>query len=135
MKHLIVVVGPTAVGKTAVTVQLARHFGGEVLSADARQFYREMSIGTAKPTAEEQGGVPHHFVDCRSIHDAYNVAQFEADALARLDDLYRTQDVALLTGGSGLYVRAVTRGLDPVPPTAPAVRAVLDAQLNREGLA
>ncbi|SDL03832.1 tRNA dimethylallyltransferase [Catalinimonas alkaloidigena] len=134
-QHLIVVVGPTAVGKTALSVQLAQHFGCEILSADARQFYREMAIGTAKPTPEEQSGVPHHFVDSLSIQDAYSVGAFEREALATLAHLYQRYPVALMTGGSGLYVRAVTEGLDEVPPAAPQLREQLTDRWQQEGLA
>ena len=135
MNHLIVVVGPTAVGKTELSVRLARHFGAEILSADARQLYREMTVGTARPTPAEQGGVPHHFIASHAVDEGYSVGQYETDALARLGQLYQRHPVALLTGGAGLYVRAVVRGLDPLPPAAPACRAALEQRLAREGLA
>ena len=131
---LLVVAGPTAVGKTAFCVRLAQHFGTEIVSADSRQFFREMSIGTAKPTAAEMDGVPHHFVDSQSVEAEYSAGRFAADALATLDELSRTHPVVILTGGSGLYVQAVTDGLDELPGVLPEVRAQLQAELAAHGL-
>ncbi|MBC3542159.1 tRNA (adenosine(37)-N6)-dimethylallyltransferase MiaA [Rufibacter sediminis] len=133
-RFLIVVVGPTAVGKTDFCVQLARHFQTEILSMDSRQFFREMSIGTAKPSAEEQGGVVHHFIDSHSILEEYNAGQFEADALQLLQGLFKEHQVVLATGGSGLYVRALTDGLDEMPEILPGVRENLMERLATEGL-
>ena len=134
MKHLIVVVGPTAVGKTALSVQLAKNFGTEVLSADSRQFYREMEIGTAKPTPDEMDGVPHHFVDCRSIHEPYDVGQFEKEALEKLEQLYQHLDLVIMTGGSGLFVDAVCRGFDELPKPGSEVRAAVTELYEQQGL-
>ncbi|WP_242917065.1 tRNA (adenosine(37)-N6)-dimethylallyltransferase MiaA [Pontibacter liquoris] len=134
-KHLIVVVGPTAVGKTALCVQLARHYHTEIISADSRQFYREMLIGTAKPTPEEQQGIRHHFVDSHSIAQEYSAGMYEQDVLALLQQLFTRHDVVILTGGSGLYVQAVLEGMDDMPDAAPEVRQKLTALLAEQGLA
>ena len=129
-----VVVGPTAVGKTDFCVQLARDFSTEIISMDSRQFFRELSIGTAKPTKEEQGGVPHHFIDSHSILEEYNAGAFEADAKKLLQTLFLSHQVVLATGGSGLYVRALCEGLDEMPDTLPGIREELTRRLEHEGL-
>ena len=131
---LVVVAGPTAVGKTALCVQLAQHFHTDVVSADSRQFFREMSIGTAKPTPPEMQGVPHHFVDSHSITDDYSAGRYETDCLALLDELFRQHRVVILTGGSGLYLQAVTDGLDELPTTDAAIRAQIQWELATYGL-
>ena len=131
---LLVVAGPTAVGKTDLCVQLAQHLGTEIVSADSRQFFREMSIGTAKPTPAEMQGVPHHFIDSHSVADEYSAGRFAADALALLDELFRKYSLVVLTGGSGLYVQAVTDGLDELPGVLPEVRAQLQEELTAHGL-
>lgn len=120
-KYLIVIGGPTAVGKTAFAIQAALHFRTEILSADSRQFFREMRIGTAKPTPVELAAVLHHFINSLSIHDAYSVGDFERDALQCLSGLFETRDVAVMCGGSGLYVKAVCEGLDAFPPVQPHI--------------
>jgi len=114
-KKLIVIVGPTAIGKTSLSVSLAKHFNCEILSADSRQFYKEMEVGTAKPTPSEMDGVPHHFVNNLSIHENYTAGQFEIDAIKKLNQLYQKDDYAILVGGSGLFVNAVCFGLDDIP--------------------
>lgn len=133
-KHLIVVVGPTAVGKTDLCVQLAKQLGTEIISADSRQFFREMHIGTAKPTAAEQQGVRHHFVDSHSITEEYSAGAFEQDVLALLEKLFQEHDTVIMTGGSGLYVRAVLEGMDEMPETDPQVRAQLVQKYEQYGL-
>jgi tRNA dimethylallyltransferase len=133
-KLLIAVVGPTAIGKTALAIELAKHFGSEILSADSRQFYREMSVGTAVPSKAELEMARHHFVQHRSIFDRYSVGDFERDALARLNELYKENNIAVLAGGSGLYVDAVCRGLDDFPPVSMKIRAMLKQRLEQEGL-
>ena len=133
-KILIVICGPTAVGKTAVTLQLAHHFKSEILSADSRQFYRELVIGSAMPTHEEQASVPHHFIGQLSIHDAYNISVYENEALQRLEELYLHHDLLFLTGGSGLYIDAVCRGIDVLPDTDPEVRTTLKQTLQTDGI-
>ncbi|MCE7996747.1 MAG: tRNA (adenosine(37)-N6)-dimethylallyltransferase MiaA [Roseivirga sp.] len=134
MKYLIVVVGPTAVGKTALSIELAKYFETEVLSADSRQFYKEMEIGTAKPTAQEMNGVPHHFVNSRSIHEPYDVRQFEEEALDCLDEIYKRLDIAIMAGGSGLFVDAVCRGFDELPKPGPEVRTAVKELYEHEGI-
>lgn len=131
-KYLIVIGGPTASGKTRTAIAVARHFGTEILSADSRQFYREMNIGTAKPTPEELSQVPHHFIDHLSIHDNYDVARYETEALSLLRRLFDKKDLAVLAGGSGLFIRAVCEGLDPMPSVPDAVRAQVE-ELYLEG--
>ncbi len=133
-KYLVVVVGPTAVGKTDLCVQLAKKYEAEIISADSRQFYREMTIGTAKPSEEEQQGVPHHFVNSHSISEEYNAGAFEQDVLALLPKLFAHQDVVIMTGGSGLYVRAVCEGMDEMPETDTALREALIRQYEEQGL-
>ncbi|MBT9395639.1 tRNA (adenosine(37)-N6)-dimethylallyltransferase MiaA [Hymenobacter sp. NST-14] len=134
MNILLVITGPTAVGKTALCVQLARQLSTEIVSADSRQFFRELTIGTAKPTPEEMQGVPHHFINSHSITEEYNAGRFEQDALAVLDDLFRRHPVVILTGGSGLYLQAVTEGLDALPAVDPAVRRQIQVELEAAGL-
>ncbi|MBC6989471.1 tRNA (adenosine(37)-N6)-dimethylallyltransferase MiaA [Hymenobacter sp. BT491] len=131
---LLVVAGPTAVGKTALCVRLAHHFQTEVVSADSRQFFCELSIGTAKPTAAEMEGVPHHFIDSHSITEEYNAGRFETDCLQLLQELFQRHEVVILTGGSGLYLQAVTEGFDELPAANPAIRAALHQELAEKGL-
>ena len=114
---LIAVVGPTASGKTALAIALAKKFGGEIVSADSRQIYRGMDIGTAKPTAAERRAVPHHLIDIRDPDEDYTVADYQRDAIAAIDDIIARGKVPLLVGGTGLYVRAVVENLD-IPKTA-----------------
>eukprot|EP01136_Pigoraptor_vietnamica_P026800 Opistho-1_new@82251 len=114
-KTLIIIVGPTAVGKTDLCVKLAKLLDTEVVSADSRQFYRELAIGTAKPTEEEMDGVPHHFVNSHSIHDYYSVGDFERDCLKVLEEIFTRKDTAILTGGSGMFIKMITDGIDEMP--------------------
>ncbi|RVU24673.1 tRNA (adenosine(37)-N6)-dimethylallyltransferase MiaA [Sandaracinomonas limnophila] len=131
---LIVVAGPTAVGKTAYCVELAKKYGTEIISADSRQFYKELSIGTAKPSKEEQGGVVHHFIDSHSIHEYFSPGDFEREALKVLDKLFQTHEVVIATGGSGLYLKALTDGLDEMPEVDLALRQTLNERLDLEGI-
>lgn len=117
-----------------MAARLARHFGTVVLSADSRQFYREMSIGTAKPTPEEMQGAPHYFIDSLSIFDEYTAGDFERDALALLDQLYRTHDVVVLAGGSGLFIRALCEGFDRFPDVPQDVRQKIEGLYRENGL-
>lgn len=119
---LLVVAGPTAVGKTAFTIELAKKFGTCILSADSRQFYKEMKIGTAAPSEEEMAAVPHYFVGHLSIFDYYNVYKYEQDVLSLLPELFRKNDVVLMTGGSGLYLDAACHGIDELPDPDPQIR-------------
>ena len=133
-KFLITVLGPTAIGKTKLGIQLAEHFETEVLSADSRQFYREMRIGTAVPSDEELARVRHHFIQDRSVLEDYNVGSFEQDAIELLEDKFRTRKVMVMVGGSGLYVDAVLNGLDEFPEVDASVRKKLVELLDEKGL-
>lgn len=133
-KKLIIIAGPTAVGKTDLCVKLAQLLDTEVVSADSRQFYRELAIGTAKPTPEEMQGVIHHFVDSHSIHDYYSVGDYEKDCLAVLEEIFSRKDVAILTGGSGMFIKIVTDGIDEMPEADLALRTSLMNRLETEGL-
>ena len=135
MPTVVVVAGPTAVGKTDFCVRLAQYFNTEILSADSRQFYKELSIGTAKPTEAERQGIIHHFIDSHSISESYSAGAFERDALACLDTLFQKKDIVIVTGGSGLYIKALCEGLDDLPDTPPELRAELMQRLQDEGLA
>jgi tRNA dimethylallyltransferase len=131
---LIIIAGPTAVGKTELCLRLAKELNTEIISADSRQFYREMNIGTAKPSPEELATVKHYFINSHSIAAEYSCGAFEADALALLQQLFREKQVVILTGGSGLYIQALAEGLDEMPETEPAVRQQLMAELAESGL-
>ncbi|TGD79579.1 tRNA (adenosine(37)-N6)-dimethylallyltransferase MiaA [Hymenobacter wooponensis] len=132
---LLVVSGPTAVGKTDLCVRLAQALGTEIVSADSRQFFQELTIGTAKPSPEEMQGIPHHFINSHSIQEEYNAGRYEQDALALLQKLFQKFPVVILTGGSGLYLQAVTEGFDEMPKALPQVREQLHQELAEGGLA
>ncbi|MFV0248864.1 MAG: tRNA (adenosine(37)-N6)-dimethylallyltransferase MiaA [Tenacibaculum sp.] len=131
---VIAIVGVTAIGKTTLSIELAKHFGSEILSFDSRQFYKELCIGTAVPNKSELAAVPHHFIQNISIFDNYNVGQFELDALVRLNILFKKKPVQIMVGGSGLYLDAVLKGLDSFPRVDPLIRAQLNAQFKSEGI-
>ncbi len=133
-KTLIIIVGPTAVGKTYLCVKLAKLLDTEVVSADSRQFYRELAIGTAKPTIEEMDGIKHHFVDSHSIQNYYSVGDFERDCLAVLEEIFQRKDVVILTGGSGMFIKMITDGIDEMPEADLALRQILAKRLESEGL-
>lgn len=133
-KVLLAVVGPTAIGKTALGIQLAKHFDTEILSADSRQFFKEMEIGTAVPTQEELAQVPHHFIQHKNIFEPYSVGDFEKEAMALLEGLFHQKDKVVMVGGSGLYVDAVVNGLDEFPEVDPGIRAELNQELEKNGL-
>jgi tRNA dimethylallyltransferase len=135
MKQLVAVVGPTAVGKTALAIRLAQQLASEVVSADSRQFFWEMSIGTAKPSPAELAAVPHHFVGHCSVVQSYNAGQYEGDASACLTGLFATHPRVVLVGGSGLYVSALCEGIDAMPTIPAAIRQRLNDRLATEGLA
>lgn len=132
--YLILVVGPTAVGKTDLCLNLAKKFKTEILSCDSRQFYKEMNLGTAKPTTEELGQVTHHFINNLSIDDEYDVRKFEQEALVLLEDLFSTHQVVIMTGGSGLFADAVVNGLDEIPEVDPAIRLGIIQEYEQKGL-
>ena len=131
---LICVVGPTAIGKTALGIKIAKHFSTEIISADSRQFFREMTLGTAVPSAEELATVRHHFIQSHSVFEPYSVGAFERDALGRLKELFKKNDVVVLVGGSGLYVDAVVKGLDNFPTVSKEIRIQLMAAFEKHGL-
>ncbi|WGK64882.1 tRNA (adenosine(37)-N6)-dimethylallyltransferase MiaA [Croceiramulus getboli] len=133
-KYLITVVGPTAIGKTALAIQLAQHFQTEIISADSRQFFKEMRIGTAVPSQDELKAAPHHFIQHKSIHEAYTVGQFEKEALELLDRLFQRHQVLILVGGSGLYVDAVLNGLNHFPKVPATVREEVRRLYKEKGL-
>ncbi|MFO7673289.1 MAG: tRNA (adenosine(37)-N6)-dimethylallyltransferase MiaA [Lutibacter sp.] len=132
--YLITVIGATAIGKTALSIQLAQYFNTEIISCDSRQFFREMSIGTAVPSAEELSAAPHHFIQNKSIFDNYSVGQFEKDALKKLDELFSKNNIVVMVGGSGLYTNAVLEGFDDFPEVDPEIRKKLNKQIENGGL-
>lgn len=134
MPHLITIIGPTAIGKTALSLQLARHFDCEIVSCDSRQFFREMTIGTAVPEPEELALVNHHFIHNKSIFDDYSVGDFEKDALAALQNLFTKRHVAVMVGGSGLYVDAVLKGFDTFPDVPSELREQVRKGYEVDGL-
>ncbi len=133
-KYLVCVLGPTASGKTALAIQLAQHFSTHIISADSRQLYKGLDIGTAKATPEERAQAPHHFIDTLEITEEYNAGQFERDALALLDELYKIHNVVVLAGGTGLYVQALLYGLDEFPATPDEVRQQVRDDYAEKGL-
>jgi tRNA dimethylallyltransferase len=133
-KTLISIIGPTAIGKTSISIKLAQHFNTEIISADSRQFYKEMHIGTAAPTPLELAAAQHHFIHHKSVKDHYSVGAFEKDAINTLDKLFLSHDVVIMVGGSGLYIDAVTKGLDYFPEVDKTIREQLNLKLQTQGL-
>ncbi len=132
---LISIVGPTAVGKTALAIELAKELSTEIISADSRQFYRELNIGTAKPSKTELSEIRHHFINNLSIEEDYNASDFENEVLLFLKDFFRTKDIVLLCGGSGMYIDAVINGFDQgVPTSDDFIRKELNQKLETEGI-
>ena len=129
-KTLISIVGPTAIGKTRLAIELAKELNCEIISCDSRQFYKEMTIGTAVPSADELKEVKHQFIQNISIHDSYSVGDFERDGLAFLSEYFQTKDVCIMVGGSGLYEKAITVGFDEFPDVDPAIRQQLNLELE-----
>lgn len=134
-RHLVVVGGPTASGKTAFSIEIAQRFQTAILSADSRQFYREMNIGTAKPVAAELAAAPHHFINSLSVEDDYSVGNFERDATALLGQLFGQHQVVVVAGGSGLFINALCNGLDAFPEVSPEIRHYIAEQEKKHGLA
>jgi tRNA dimethylallyltransferase len=134
VKLLVAIVGPTAVGKTAFSIQLAQHFNTAIISADSRQIFKELTIGTAKPNSEELLAVPHYFINHVSIKENYNAGQYEAEALQVAEKLFQQKDIVILCGGSGLYVNALCNGFDEVPKGNEAIRNKLNNIFNSEGI-
>jgi tRNA dimethylallyltransferase len=133
-KKLLVLAGPTGVGKTGTAIKLARHLGSPIVNCDSRQLYREISIGTAKPDDSELEQAEHHLINTLSIHRAYTAADFEKDALEKLEELYRKTELVILCGGSGLFIKAVCEGLDVKSPANTALREELQRELEQEGI-
>jgi len=132
---LVVITGPTAVGKTALCVQIAKHFNTEIISCDSRQFYKELAIGTAKPSVKEMDGVKHHFIDSHSINVDFNVNDFEKEALTILEELFKTHQFVILTGGSGLYIDILCDGFDEeVPGSDKAIRLEIEQLYSKYGI-
>lgn len=133
-KTLIIIAGPTAVGKTALSIQLAKVYACPVISADSRQFYKEMNIGTAKPTSEEMQDVKHYFIDNISIHDTYNAGQYEREAIECIEQLFKEHEILILVGGSGLYINAILNGVDEFEVIPQEIREQLIKNYNEKGL-
>ncbi|MCL9807567.1 tRNA (adenosine(37)-N6)-dimethylallyltransferase MiaA [Flavobacterium amniphilum] len=134
MNYLITIIGPTAIGKTALSIKLAQHFGCDIISCDSRQFFKEMYIGTAVPNQEELSQANHHFIQNISIFENYTVGDFEVDALNKLDTLFKKNTVQIMVGGSGLYVDAVLKGFDEFPEIEPSVREYINLKFENEGI-
>ena len=135
MKKIVIsVIGPTAIGKTKLAIALANYYNTEIISADSRQFFKEMKIGTAVPSDDELKSAPHHFIQHKSIFESYSVGDFERDALKCLNQLFEEKEVVILVGGSGLYVDAIVKGLDKFPEIAPEIRISLNRKLEEEGI-
>jgi tRNA dimethylallyltransferase len=132
--YLITIIGPTAIGKTALSIQLAQHFGCDILSCDSRQFYKETTIGTAVPSKEELAAAKHHFIQNKSIFDNYSVGDFERDAIEKLEGLFQENNVQIMVGGSGLYVNAVLNGFDDFPEIDESIRTQLNTNFEEKGL-
>ncbi|MDM1549179.1 tRNA (adenosine(37)-N6)-dimethylallyltransferase MiaA [Empedobacter falsenii] len=133
-KTLISIVGPTAIGKTNLAIEVAKHFQSEIISCDSRQFFKEMKIGTAVPSEEELAEVKHHFIQNISIHEKYSVGDFERDGLTFLDNYFETNDICVMVGGSGLYEKAITVGFDEFPEVDPKIREDLNNELAEFGI-
>jgi len=133
-KYLIVIAGPTAIGKTDLSLSVAKHYNTDILSCDSRQFYKEMNIGTAVPSIDERSQVKHHFIQNLSVEENYSVGQFERDALAKIEELHKENNILIMVGGSGLYIDAVCRGFDEFPAIPKQLREELNSRLQNEGI-
>lgn len=133
-KKLIVITGPTAVGKTDLSIETAKHFSTEIISADSRQFYKEMNVGTAKPTTEQLKEIKHHFINSLSVTQDYNAGTFEADCNKLLEKLFEKYDILIMCGGAGLYINAVLNGVDELPKADDEIRKSLKEKLETEGI-
>ena len=134
MNYLITIIGPTAIGKTALSISLAKYFGCEIISCDSRQFFKEMKIGTAVPNNEELTSAPHHFIQNKSILESYSVGDFEQEALAKLDELFANNNIQIMVGGSGLYVDAVLKGFDEFPEINSSIREEINTKFDALGI-
>ena len=133
-KFLITIVGPTAVGKTSLAIKLAKNYKTEVISADSRQFYKELNIGTAKPSNDELSSIKHHLINNISVNDKYDISQFESDARKIIDKLFKTKDYVILVGGSGLYIDTILYGIDKIPNVKESLRKELNMEFQNNGL-
>lgn len=134
MNYLLTITGPTSIGKTALSIALAKYFNCEIISCDSRQFYKEMKIGTAVPSNTEIAEVPHHFIQNKSIHDVYTVGDYEKEAILKLDSLFKTNPIQIMVGGSGLYMDAVLNGFDEFPEIDIAIRNKINADFEVFGI-
>ena len=134
MNYLITIIGPTAIGKTALSIALSQHFGCDIISCDSRQFFKEMKIGTAVPNEEELSSAPHHFIQNKSIFESYSVGDFEQEASAILDELFQKNNIQIMVGGSGLYVDAVLKGFDDFPEIDDSLRTEINAKYDALGI-
>ena len=134
MNYLITIIGPTAIGKTALSIALAKHFGCDIISCDSRQFFKEMKIGAAVPSDEELAASTHHFIQNKSIFESYSVGDFEQEALAKLDELFKKNNIQIMVGGSGLYVDAVLKGFDDFPDIDDSVRTEINTKYDALGI-
>ena len=133
-KHLITIIGPTAIGKTNLAIKIANYFKTEIVSADSRQFYKEMNIGTAKPSNSELNSIKHHLINNKSINDDYNISDYEKDALNSINSIFNKNDIAILVGGSGLYINTILYGLDEIPEISNDTRNSLYLDLELKGI-
>ena len=133
-KYLIIILGPTAIGKTEVAIKISKSLNSEIISCDSRQFYRELIIGTAMPSSEQLSEVKHHFIGNKSIYDYYNVSKYETEVLELLQEIFRFNDKAMLVGGSGLYIDAICNGIDDIPDIDFEIRNTLINRLETEGI-
>ena len=133
-KFLITIVGPTAIGKTSLAIKLARNYKTEIISADSRQFYKELNIGTAKPSNDELLSIKHHLINNISVNDKYDISQFESDARKIIDKLFKTKDYVILVGGSGLYIDTILYGIDKIPDVEESLRKELNMEFQNNGL-
>jgi len=134
MNYLITIIGPTAIGKTALSIALAQHFGCDIISCDSRQFFKEMKIGTAVPNDDELAAAKHHFIQNKSIFESYSVGDFEQEALSKLEELFQKNNIQIMVGGSGLYVDAILKGFDDFPDIDDSVRETINAKFDALGI-
>ena len=134
MNYLITIIGPTAIGKTSLSITLAQHFGCDIISCDSRQFFKDMKIGTAVPSDEELASANHHFIQNKSIFDSYTVGDFEKEAIAKLEELFLKNNIQIMVGGSGLYVDAVLKGLDQFPEIDNSIREEINIDFEQLGI-
>ena len=133
-KRIIIIVGPTAIGKTALSIEIAKSLNTEIISCDSRQFYKELLIGAAPPSPKEIAEVKHHFIQNLSVANDYNAGTFELDAIEKIEELHQTNDTVIVVGGSGLYVNAICKGFDKMPEISTNIRTALNDEFNQKGI-